>query len=86
MSGAVILVYPMRGTGAAMGSQAEEMGKEYQTENYMNAVQSAKMMIKYLNEMNSNEDMKKEYTKIIYTLLSIVAMIWHWKKKMMKKY
>ena len=67
--GAVIFVYPMRGIGAAMGSQAETMGKEYQSENYRNAVQNAEMMKEYFKMKKANENMEREYNNIINTLL-----------------
>ena len=67
--GAVVFVYPMRGIGAAMGSQAETMGKEYQSENYRNAVQSAEMMKEYFKMKKANENMEREYNNIINTLV-----------------
>ena len=68
LEGTVIFVYPMRGIGAAMGSEADEMITN-QSENYMNAVRSSNMMTKYWKLMKEDEEIENEYNHIINTLI-----------------
>ena len=68
--GSVSFVYPMRGIGAAMGSESEEMNLN-QSENYQNAVKSSKMMTKYWKIMKDNKEIENHYNHIINTLIPI---------------
>ena len=68
LEGTVIFVYPMRGIGAAMGSEADEMITN-QSENYMNAVRSSNMMTKYWKLMKEDDEIENEYNHIINTLI-----------------
>ena len=67
--GSVTFVYPMRGIGAAMGSHADQMKRDHFSANYENAVQNAKMMIKYWKLMKNCADIEVRYNRIINTLI-----------------